>query len=116
MKDSKVWTRYFGTIGVLGFLTAFLYFNLLGASLTVSKLSFLSRINHFFKEKTGVNLDLERERFLAKYKNGCPDHRYFVKLVSRDPWIMIIENFLTKEEADYLVEFAYYPSPNLELH
>ena len=46
-----------------------------------------------------------------KYVDGCPAHQYdSVKVISRSPDIMIIEGFLTKFEAEYLIKLAYVPS------
>lgn len=42
-----------------------------------------------------------------KYRDSCPDHQFkSVRLVSRSPEIMIIDGFLTEEEAAALVLMA----------
>src|SRR5271163_1724423 len=46
------------------------------------------------------------------YANGCPEHHFAsVRQLSRSPDIMIIDGFITPEEAQILVKAAYLTSP-----
>lgn len=45
--------------------------------------------------------------FAATYREACPAHQFTVKLLSRAPDIMIIEDFLTPREAEFLINVAY---------
>ena len=43
-----------------------------------------------------------------QYRNGCPHHQFdSVRIISRSPEIILIEGFLTKQEAEVLVQMAY---------
>ena len=100
------WTKYINILGLLGFVTAIVYINPLTRDAPI-----IARANDYLKRATGIHFQssssLSEEEFLAKYANGCPPHQYSaVKIASRAPDIMVIENFVTKEEADYLVQFA----------
>jgi len=105
------WAKYINLLGLLGFVTAIVYVNPLTSDAPI-----IARANQFLKRATGITFQQpssassSEEAFLAKYINGCPVHQYSaVKIVSRAPDIMVIENFVTPEEADYLVKFAYIP-------
>ncbi|CAF1079963.1 unnamed protein product [Adineta ricciae] len=43
---------------------------------------------------------------LSEYENKCPEHRYDVQIISRRPLIIYIENFLTSNEIQYLIQLA----------
>src|SRR5277367_1162684 len=104
------WTKYINVLGLLGFMTAIIYINPLAGDATI-----IARANDFLKRSTGIHFQTSlspEEEFLAKYQNGCPAHQYSaVKIASRAPDIIVIENFVSKEEAEYLVKFAYNPPP-----
>lgn len=109
--NSGGWTKYINILGLLGFVTAIVYINPLTSDAPI-----IARANQFLKRTTGIDFQQSSSSssseaaFLAKYANGCPVHQYSaVKIVSRSPDIMVIENFVTSEEADYLVKFAYPP-------
>jgi hypothetical protein len=100
------WTKYINILGLLGFVTAIVYINPLTRDAPI-----IARANDYLKRTTGIHFQSsslsKEEEFLARYANGCPPHHYSaVKIASRAPDIMVIENFVTKEEADYLVNFA----------
>jgi hypothetical protein len=43
----------------------------------------------------------------AEYRKGCPEHRFSsVKVLSRSPYAMVIEGFVTPAEAEFLVKAA----------
>jgi hypothetical protein len=42
----------------------------------------------------------------ARYRESCPAHPFTVKLLSRAPDIIIIEDFLTPAEAQFLINVA----------
>jgi len=44
----------------------------------------------------------------AAYRKGCPDHRFgSISILSRSPQLLIIENFVTPVEAEFLIKTAY---------
>jgi hypothetical protein len=44
---------------------------------------------------------------VAAYRKSCPKHRFeSVQILSRDPTIVLIEEFLTKTEAEVLLRIA----------
>jgi hypothetical protein len=51
----------------------------------------------------------------ARYREFCPPHKFTVKLLSRAPDIMIIEDFLNPAEAQFLINVAYQLSPHSPL-
>jgi len=109
--NNNGWTKYINILGLLGFVTAIVYINPLTNDAPI-----IARANDFLKRATGIHFQTsslsKEEEFLAKYANGCPAHQYSaVKIASRAPDIMVIENFLSPEEAEYLVKFAYNPPP-----
>jgi hypothetical protein len=109
MEGSSGWTKYLNLLGILGILSAIMYINPLSGdpAAILSQAPFLAHANDFLKRTIGFGIRTPAESFLAKYRDGCPPH-YFssVKIVSRAPDIIVIEGFLSKEEAEYLVNFA----------
>lgn len=101
-------TTYLGVIGLLGILIAATYVNP-GAKLSPSILApFRSAYEPFTTSGFAPSVD----NLAARYQKGCPTHRFeSVKIVSRDPSIMIIEDFLTPEEVQTLINAAYFPYP-----
>jgi hypothetical protein len=107
------WQKYFNAIGLLGFLIAIAYVTPL-AGVPSSNISLLSRVNDYLH----VNDYFQKGAVIppvippiideaAKYENSCPFHQFdSVKVVSRAPDVMIIEGFLTKFEAEHLLELA----------
>lgn len=39
-------------------------------------------------------------------KTGCPKHKYQTHLLSEDPLVVYIDNFISKEEAAHLVDLT----------
>lgn len=111
-ESEPAWVKYANAIGVLALLTGIIYFNPLGGSPSLPTFSSLSSIPMMFgafrlQSIQGAPLvDLP-----ATLPNGCPAHKFkSVRHLSRAPHIMVIEGFLSPEEADALLELAY-PSP-----
>jgi hypothetical protein len=40
--------------------------------------------------------------------NKCPNHRYTTRIIQRKPMMIYIEQFLTQDETQHLVELAYF--------
>lgn len=94
------WSTYINVLGLLGFILAIL--SVSGVSST-SIINIASRLNDFLRTKPTIGVIDEA----AKYEHGCPEHQFdSVKIASRAPDIMIIEGFLTKFEAEYLIKLA----------
>ena len=43
---------------------------------------------------------------LSHYADECPQHRYYVRVIERRPLIIYIEQFLTPNEQQHLIELA----------
>lgn len=98
--------KYLYVLGLLGLLFALAYVNPFSGTppAFISNSPLLSR---FFEKTTDASTALTFDEMVEKYRHGCPEHRYdSVKILSRAPDMMVIEGFLTKEEASYLVQFA----------
>ena len=55
---------------------------------------------------------LTMDTISAEYRKGCPAHKYgSISLLSRSPQFIIIENFVTPIEAEFLIKTAYPPIP-----
>jgi hypothetical protein len=43
---------------------------------------------------------------LSQYEYECPQHRYSIRMIERRPLIIYIEQFLTQDEIQHLIELA----------
>lgn len=43
---------------------------------------------------------------LSQYEYECPQHRYSIRIIERRPLIIYIEQFLTQDEIQHLIELA----------
>jgi len=43
---------------------------------------------------------------LSQYEYECPEHQYNIRIIQRRPLIIYIEQFLTQEEIQHLIELA----------
>jgi hypothetical protein len=43
---------------------------------------------------------------LSQYAEECPQHRYYIRVIERRPLIIYIEQFLTSNELQHLIELA----------
>ncbi len=43
---------------------------------------------------------------LSQYEYECPQHRYRIRMIERRPLIIYIEQFLTQDEIQHLIELA----------
>jgi hypothetical protein len=106
-ESEPAWVKYANAIGILALLTGVIYFNPLGGSPSLPAIPSIPSIPSIFDSfriQGGHPLD----ELPATLPNGCPAHKFkSVRHLSRAPDIMIIEGFLTPEEADVLVEVAY---------
>jgi hypothetical protein len=101
------WTKYIYVIGFIGFLVAIAVAGAKSSSSSLANIPFISKLNEFVKKTTGTSILFDEA---SKYEHGCPLHQFdSVKVLSRSPDIMIIEGFLTKFEAEYLINLAYPP-------
>ena len=105
MAKGNSWLKYINVLGLLGFILAILSVSPIAgvASSHLANIPFLSRLNDFLRKYSGTGVIDEA----AKYEHGCPEHQFdSVKIVSRSPDIIVIEGFVTKFEAEYLLELA----------
>lgn len=111
-ESEAAWVKYANAVGVLALLTGIIYFNPLGGSPSLPTFSSISSIPLMFGafrlqsiQGAAPLVDLP-----ATLPNGCPAHKFkSVRHLSRAPDIMVIEGFLSSEEADALLELAYLP-------
>jgi hypothetical protein len=99
--------RVFNVLGVIGFLMALLSMTSVKdqGSQLITSLNALFTPRPVVPSYTPVYADDE-----SAYEHSCPPHQYdSVKIVSRNPDIIIIENFLSPWERQYLVDIAYRP-------
>jgi hypothetical protein len=93
-------------LAILGVALGFSYINPFNLS-TLSALN--TKFYEFYSageakvELTPVEVDAA---LAARYRESCPEHPFTVKLLSRAPDIMIIEDFLTPAEAQFLINVA----------
>ncbi|UJR19764.1 hypothetical protein I4U23_022898 [Adineta vaga] len=50
--------------------------------------------------------DVKNNYDLSQYKYQCPHHRYNTRIIERSPLIIYIEQFLTENEIQYLIELT----------
>jgi hypothetical protein len=101
--------KYFNILGLLGLILALVYVNPFSGTppAFLSNSPVFARLNNLFKKPTGASTGLTQNEMIEKYRYGCPNHQFdSVKVLSRTPDMMVIEGFLTKDEANYLVQFA----------
>jgi len=107
-ESEPAWVKYANAIGVLALLTGIIYFNPLGGSPslpTIPSIPSIPSVFGSFRIQGAQSLDV----LPATLPNGCPAHKFkSVRHLSRAPDIMVIEGFLTPEEANALVEVAYF--------
>jgi hypothetical protein len=101
MDSANGWTKYFSAIGLLGLLMGIMYLN------PLANAPQLEPLQHLYKRVTEFTFGTPTHDFAVEYLKQCPDHKFqSVRLVSRAPDIMLIEGFLTKDEANVLVSQA----------
>ena len=107
METSGGWTRYVNALGVLGLLAGIVYLNPLANPASIQPFRDLyDRAVHLTFPTTIVSSKVSD--IGARYlKDGCPKHQFkSVRVANRQPDIMIIEDFLTEEEANFLIAQA----------
>ena len=58
-----------------------------------------------------AGIEVRQETFLDRYEHGCPLHQFkSVRLLSRSPHMILIDGFVTPEEAEVLIRVAYTPA------
>ena len=57
------------------------------------------------REDTVCN-QMERRYNLSQYADQCPQHRYTIRVIERRPLMLYIEQFLTQDEIEHLIELA----------
>jgi len=93
-------TKYVTVVGFLGIVIAAVYINA-AAKLSPSIFAPLQSL----REATGSVPSVAS--LAPRYRKGCPKHRFkSVKIVYPAANIMIIEEFLTSEEAQFLINAA----------
>ena len=107
-ESEPAWVKYANAIGILALLTGIIYFNPLGGSPSMPTIPSISSIPAMFGAFRIQGVAPFVDELPAPLSNGCPAHKFkSVRQLSRAPDIMIIEGFLTAEEAEALLEIAY---------
>jgi hypothetical protein len=106
-ETSKGWTRYVNALGVVGLLAGIVYLNPLAnpASIQPFRELYEKAVQLTFPAPVvPPKISSIGERYL---RDGCPKHQFkSIRLAHRQPDIMIIEGFLTEEEANFLIAEA----------
>ena len=103
METSSGWTKYANVLGVLGIFTTIVYVNPIATFIP----AILNPVHYLTNRVTEFKNQGPFDSLPIEYRNGCPVHKFnSVRQLSRAPDVMIIEGFLTKFEAEYLVEIA----------
>jgi Na+/H+-dicarboxylate symporter len=96
-------TKYVTVVGFLGIVIAAVYINA-AANLSPSIFALLQSLREEFVTAGSTP---SVASLAPRYRKECPKHRFkSVKIVSPQPNIMIIEEFLTSEEAQFLINAA----------
>jgi len=109
-KTSSRWPSFANPLAVMGLLVAVAVLNPWGIILPSSLLpeTPLETAQHEPMPKQPVTAS----NLADKYRDSCPDHQFTsIRLLSRSPEIMIIDGFLTEEEAQVLIHMAYLSKP-----
>lgn len=90
--DTEKWTKHLNIVGLIGVVIATFYV----VPFTIVPSLVPSAI-----------LAPRPKDLAAEYRKGCPQHRFSsVKVLSRDPYALLIEDFVTPAEAEFLVKIA----------
>jgi len=93
--ETEKWTKHLNLLGLVGVLIATLYLILVG------------RPPSLFPIAPSAPKQISAKDLAAEYRKGCPEHRFSsVKVLSREPYAMVIEGFVTPAEAEFLVKAA----------
>jgi hypothetical protein len=104
-KTTNRWPSYANPLALLGLLIGVVILNPWGAISPSSVLPETPLESSFQPEPQEP---LSPFNLADNYRDSCPDHQFkSVRLVSRSPEIMIIDGFITEEEADAIVHMAY---------
>jgi len=98
--ETRGWTKYIVFFALIGAIMAVISINPLKAAI-IDRLQVI--------DLQVIDKSTPLERLAREYRKGCPKHQYSVKRLARVPDMMLIEGFLTKAEADVLVQLAYGP-------
>jgi len=106
------WQRVFNILGLVGFVLAL--FSMMPVKDTSTAL--LNSLAHLKPSPATPQPSSSASPVFADdesaYEHSCPPHQYdSVKIVSRDPDILIVQGFLSPFERKYLVDLAYQPAP-----
>jgi len=105
-KTSSRWPSFANPLALLGLLVAVAVLNPWGIILpsSIRPETPLETAQHEPMAKQPVTAS----NLADKYRDSCPDHQFnSIRLLSRSPEIMIIDGFLTEEEAQVLIHMAY---------
>ena len=61
--------------------------------------------SNFCKEHCKVT-EVNNNYDLSQYEHECPRHRYVTRIIERSPLIIYIEQFLTQNEIQHLIELT----------
>jgi hypothetical protein len=90
-------------VGLIGVLVALVYVDRLPPTVKT-----LTSVRYILRQWLGeLSPELTVDNLAAEYRKGCPAHKFTsVRILSREPSMMLIEGFLTDVEAEFLVKIA----------
>ena len=94
--DTGKWTKNLNILGLIGVLAA-----------TLCIVPFTIDPSFLPIAISAPRNPLPLKDLAAQYRKGCPQHHFSsVKVLSREPYAMVIEEFVTPAEAEFLVKAA----------
>ena len=103
-QSSTRWPSYANPLALLGLLVGVAILNPWGI-ISPSSILPATPLESSFQHKPQETI--APFNLADKYRDSCPDHQFkSVRLVSRSPEIILIDGFITEDEADALVKMA----------
>ena len=93
--ETEKWTKHLNIVAIIGVVIAIL------------SLVPYTNLSSRLQIAQSAPRQLSAKDLAAEYRKGCPPHRFSsVKILSREPYAVIIEDFVTPAEAEFLVKTA----------
>ena len=93
--ETEKWTKHLNIAALIGVVVAIL------------SLVPFTNLPSLFAIEPPTPRELTVKELASEYRKGCPQHRFSsVKILSREPYALLIENFVTPAEAEFLVKAA----------
>jgi hypothetical protein len=94
--DTEKWTKHLNLVGLI-----------VAAIATLCIVPFTIDLPWSIPMPVLAPRQLSAKDLATEYRKGCPQHRFSgVKVLSREPYALLIEEFVTPAEAEFLVRAA----------